>query len=125
MLDSKTIAQALIQISLSENADKKIEEFFNYLREKNLMALLPAVRKHVERLSKNESDFNKLVISSKHDLSDKDIKDIKKIVEVEDVKLELVKNNDVIGGFSAVYQGHIYNGTVQNQLTQLSQLIRH
>lgn len=125
-MDSKVLAQTLMKLAQSKNSEKSIEQFLSYLKKKNFLGLLPKVKKHIERYEKNSSQENKLVISSKHDLSDSDIKNIISLVGADtDVTLEIIKDEAVVGGFSATYAGNIYDGSLRNQITQLRTRLTH
>ena len=120
MFDSKTLAHTLVKLSQTENAEKALEQFFTMLEQKNLLGLLPNIKKHIERFEESSSSHNSLIISSKHDLSEKDQSAIKKLVGAEkDAAVEVIHDETVVGGFSAVYQGHIYDGSLRNQIVQL------
>ena len=120
MVDSKTLAQTFVKLMKTENSEKSISKFFDYLKKKNLLGLLPQVKKHILRQEKLASAENTLSISSKHDLSESEIKDIVSLVGADKtVSVEVIKDEAVIGGFSAIYAGNIYDGSVRNQMTQL------
>jgi F0F1-type ATP synthase delta subunit len=126
MNDSKVLAQTLMKISNSENADIKISGFFDYLREKNLMGLLPQIKYHIHREGNKTSAENTLIISIKHDISDSEIDDIKSLVGADmSVSVEIIKEPSMVGGFSAIYQGNIYDGSLRNQLTQMRTRLTH
>lgn len=119
-MNSKKLAYILMELSQSDNAELKINSFLDYLKRKNYLTLLPQIREHILRLQNNSSTANTLVISSKHDLSQSQINEIISLVDAdENTRLELIKDESIIGGFSATYQGNIYDGSLQNQITQL------
>lgn len=120
MIDSKVLAQTLMKLSKSENSEKSITAFFDYLDKKNFTGLLPQVKNHIKRFSKISSNEQTLIISSKHDVSESEIKDIISLAGAdENVVVEVVIDETIVGGFSATYQGNIYDGSLRNQITQL------
>lgn len=126
MFDSKTLAETLMRLSKGDNAEKAIKAFFAMMQKKNLIGYLPHVKKHIERTEKSSSNHNSLIISSKHDISAKDQADIISLVSAEkDVVVEVIQDESVVGGFSAVYKGHIYDGSLRNQIVQLRGQLRH
>lgn len=120
MIDSKNLAHTLLKITQSNNSEKATAAFFDYLKEKNLLALLPQIKKHLLRLIESSSQEKTLVISTKHELSLAEQDEIKSLVSAsDDVRVELKKDDSVVGGFSATYDGNIYDGSLRNQVTQL------
>lgn len=120
MISSKVLAQTLLKISKSKNSEKAIKVFFEYLEKKNFLALLPQIKKHLKRKEEESSQTQTLIISTKHDLSSAEVKKIISLVGAKDnVVTEIIKDETIIGGFSATYQGNIYDGSLKNQITQL------
>lgn len=126
MMNSKLLAQSLMKISQKETSDESVDAFFSFLKEKNAFYLLPQIKKHLDRDIQKTLAQNKLVISSKHNLSDSEIEQICSLVGAEqNVEKEVLVDESLVGGFSAVYKGNIYDGSLRNQITQLkNQLTR-
>lgn len=125
-MESKKLAQTLIKLSQSENADTAISEFFSFLKKKNLLGLLPQIKKHVVRHTERESASDKLVILTKHELSEKEIKQIITLVKADkNIETEVIIDTTIVGGFSAMYNGHIYDGSLRNQITQMRTQLTH
>lgn len=126
MFDSKNLARTLIKLSTGPHADKAIEAFFIMMQQKNLMGLLPNIKKYIERSRELTSHYNNLTITSKHTLSTQDQSDIISLVGADkDVVVACIQDDSVVGGFSAVYKGHIYDGSLRNQIIQLRGQLRH
>ena len=126
MIDSKVLAQTLVKLSQSKDAEKSILEFFKYLGKKNYLGLLPQIKKHIERLGEASSEAQTVVISTKHDLSELETKEILSLVGAESSdKVEIIQDETVVGGFSVTYQGNIYDGSLRNQITQLRKRLTH
>jgi F0F1-type ATP synthase delta subunit len=126
MFDSKNLARTLIKLSTGPHADKAIEAFFIMMQQKNLMGLLPNIKKYIERSRELTSHYNNLTITSKHTLSTQDQADIIALVGADkDVIVQCIQDDSVVGGFSAVYKGHIYDGSLRNQIIQLRGQLRH
>ncbi len=126
MADSKKLAQTLIKIYQSENADKKIEKFFEFLKEKGLLVLLPQIKKHFLRYLHALKEDETLTIVSKYPLSDSDIQNIKDMVGApHDVVVDQKIQADALGGFSAIYKGNVYDGSLENHITQLKSRLIH
>lgn len=125
MIDSKILAQTLMKISESKDSEKSITAFFEYLEKKNFLGFLPQVKKHIERFKETSSKKQTLTISSKHDLSESEIKKIASLVGAdENIVTEIIKDETIVGGFSATFDGNIYDGSLRNQITQLGQKLK-
>jgi F0F1-type ATP synthase delta subunit len=126
MIDSKILAQSLMKLSESDTDEKSVNGFFEYLKKKNLTGLLPQIKKHLIRQKESSSVLHTLVIASKHDISKSDIENIKSMIGADNsVLVELIKDESIIGGFSATYDGNIYDGSLRNQITQLRNRLTH
>lgn len=123
MVDSKTLAQAVLKLASKPNAEKNIEKFIAYLAESNLQGLLPQVVAHIERITLRSAQSNTLHISSKFKLSDVDVKNIQTLAGAESAIVEEHVDESVIGGFSATYAGFIYDGSLENQITQFKNML--
>jgi F0F1-type ATP synthase delta subunit len=119
MINSRTLAHTALILLEKENAEKHIDAFLAYLTENNLTGLLPQVQQHIERLSAQKAGDETLHIHSKHYLSEGEISDIKKLTGALEADVLVHTDESVVGGFSATYQGHIYDGSVAHQLTRL------
>ena len=126
MVDSKILAQALMKISQSDNSEKSINAFFDYLKKKNFLGLLPQVKKHIKKERERLLKAKTLIISSKHDISEQEKQEIISLVGAEkDVEVKIIKDESIVGGFSATYDGNIYDGSLRNQITQLRNRLTH
>ncbi|MGB0925124.1 MAG: F0F1 ATP synthase subunit delta, partial [Minisyncoccia bacterium] len=82
--------------------------------------------KHLVRAAQISSTANTLVISAKHELSKTDIDEIISLVGADkNVATEIISDESIVGGFSATYQGNIYDGSLRNQITQLRTRLTH
>lgn len=104
-----------------ENADKIIDWFISFCREKNLVYLLPNVLKYLEREIPKEEERKTLIIRSKNDLSAETIRKIKKISDFREKehKVKPVKDHVILGGFIAHYQDKVFDASVNNNLSLL------
>lgn len=126
MINSKTLAQTLIKLSQGKDSEKSITTFFEYLKEKNFLVLLPQIKNHIIRATEVSSKANTLVISSKHTLSDTEINEIISLVGADkNVEKDIINDESIVGGFSATYRGNIYDGSLRNQITQLRTRLTH
>lgn len=121
MSDSRTLAHTLIQLSLQENADAHVAEFFTYLQKNNFLGMLPQIMQHVQRITAQEDEYNTLIITSRHQLSPSDIDEIKKITDADDTaKVQTLLSEEVLGSFSAQYRGKMYDGSLQSAVDQMN-----
>ena len=127
MSDSKTLAKTVLQMIKNSNdqeTEKKIDGFFTYLKKKNLISLLPQIREHILRLQEHNKDHNTLVVHSRFELSESKLKEIIKLVGARDkTKIEQKIDNDLVGSFSATYQGTIYDASVKSTLIQMKKTL--
>ncbi len=126
MADSKKLAWVLMKLYQSENNDEKIEKFFMFLKEKGLMVLLPQIKKHFLRYLTMLDEDETLTLISTYALSDSEIQEVKDLVGApHDVVVYQEVDKDMLGGFSAIYRGNVYDGSLQNQITQLKSRLIH
>lgn len=123
MVDSRTLALTVLEIATKENSEKYIETFLEYIKTNNLQGLLSQVIDHIGRITarKNESDI--LHIRSKYELSESDVQHIQSVTGAENATVTQHVDETVIGGFSATYAGYMYDGSLQNQVTRLKNML--
>ncbi len=121
MTNSRTLAKVLIKLHRSDNSGELIEDFFDYLRRNDLISLLPQIKSHFKKHMNVLLDKKTLKIYSKYKLSELDLKEIISLVGADNNSIiEMVSDDFIIGGFSAIYNGNIYDGSLRSQITQLS-----
>ncbi len=123
MVDSRTLARTVLELATKPDADERIKKFIEYLEKNNLRGLLPQVIAHVERITKQSAESNVLRIRSKFELSEADIQHIQTLTGAESAHIEQHIDESVIGGFSATYKGFLYDGSLDNQLTQFKNVL--
>ena len=123
MTHSRTLAQTMLTLSEKQDAEKYIDAFLTYLTEKNLTGLLPQVLQHVKRLESQSSENDTLHIYSRYELTKQEIAEVAKIAQAVDAKVISHIDESVVGGFSATYNGRIYDGSLAHQITQLKSLL--
>ena len=125
MIDSRTLADSLIQLSKEHGEEKGLKLFSQYLTDKNLIGLLPQILHHIKQLSQQKNEDMILTISSKYELSKSEIQQIQKIAQADDTNIvvETIIDPDVIGGFSAEFRGYLYNGSLENTLSQFKKAL--
>lgn len=124
MLNSQTLAQTLMELSQGDNAEAKVKQFFSYLKEKNLNGLLPQIKTHLVRLQEKSDDFNTLVVSAPYHLSEQELKEVISITgATAETTIVMEIDPDIIGSFSARYQGTMYDGSLSNALSQMNKAL--
>src|SRR5690606_667078 len=124
MVSSKNLAKALYKLSSEENKSSDVvsNAFLKYIDEYNLKALLPQIVNYLEEFNRMNKEFNTLNISTGYTMEDKIIEDIKSMIKVSDKDIVNIKEeSELIGGFTATYQGIIYDASIRNQLQLLKQ----
>lgn len=125
MIDSRTLAHSLMTLSQEHGEEKACKLFVEYLTNKNLLGVLPQVLHHIEQISSQKNEDMVLSISSKYELSASEIKEIRKITGADDknITVETTLDPHLVGGFSAQFRGHLYNGSLENTLTQFKKAL--
>lgn len=113
-------------VNSQSQIDKFIDSLSSVMENENPISLLKDIKKKIEHFKELNSHQNTLTISSKHTLSAQDQSDIISLVGAEkDVIVECIQDDSVVGGFSAVYKGRIYDGSLYNQIIQLQNKLEH
>ncbi|MAQ77372.1 hypothetical protein CL684_02510 [Candidatus Campbellbacteria bacterium] len=123
MVNSQTLARTVLELQTKPEPEKHIEAFINYLKENNLIGLLPQVIDHIGRITERQEETQTLHIASKHELSSHDIQTIQSITGASDAPVETHINKDIIGGFSASYEGYLYDGSLEHQVSRLKDML--
>lgn len=123
MVDSRTLAQTVLELTTKPDSEKHIEAFINYLKTNNLQGLLPQVIDHIDRITSRKSESDVLRIRSKYELSEDDVKNIQSVTGAKNAPITQHVDETVIGGFSATYAGYMYDGSLQNQITRLKNML--
>ena len=123
MIDSRTLAQSVLKIATGPNGEKHLDAFINYLKTNNLESLLPQVIDHINRITLRQSESEILRIRSKYKLSESDVEHIQSVTGAGDAIVTQHVDEAVIGGFSATYAGYMYDGSLQNQVTRLKDML--
>ncbi|MFT6361081.1 MAG: F0F1-type ATP synthase delta subunit [Candidatus Paceibacteria bacterium] len=123
MIQSRTLAQTALTLLEKPNAEKQIDAFLEYLRVNNLTGILPQVLAHIGRLQSKTSEDDTLHIYSKFELSDTEVNDIRSTTGATDASVEQHIDESILGGFSATYKGHIYDGSLKSQVIRLKTML--
>jgi F0F1-type ATP synthase delta subunit len=123
MVNSRTLAQTVLKMAARPYNEKHIDAFINYLKMNNLERLLPQVIGHIHCITLRQSESETLRICSKYQLSESDVQYIQSVTRAENAPLTQHIDETVIGGFSASYAGYLYDGSLQNQVTRLKDML--
>jgi len=122
MISSKNLAEAIYKISLESKKDNKVivEAILIYIQKYKLESLLPKTLVYLEDKLKKDLNWNTFFLESRFSLKNELIDDIKNKLKVnKTANVLLNKNENLIGGFRATYQGIIYDASIKNQLQLL------
>jgi len=122
MISSKNLADAIYEISLDSKQDDTVflASILDYIKEYKLESLLPKVIIYLEDKLNKELEWNTLSIESGLDISEEIKQKIKSRLNADNAKsITSTVDKDLIGGFTATYQGVIYNASLKNQLELL------
>ncbi len=123
MINSRTLAHTVLKLSEQQDAENRIDAFFSYLSENNLTGLLPQMLDHVLRLQAQSSERETLHIHSRYNLNEEEISSIRKVTGAIEAEVSTHVDESVIGGFSATYNDHIYDGSLAHQLVTLKNVL--
>jgi F0F1-type ATP synthase delta subunit len=124
MLNSQTLAHTLLKLSEGKDAEEQIEEFFKFLKKKNLQGLLPQIKEQVQRLQQHADDYNTLIISSAHTLNEQELSQVVEISGApKEVTIVQEVNPDLIGSFTARYRGTMYDGSLKSAVSQMNKAL--
>lgn len=119
-VDSQRLAQVLLNLTSDSSNKNAFKSFIEFLKRNNLMMLLPQIRNHVERFAQKQGDENILYIASPFKLKAADVKKITSIAGASSKDpVETIVDESMTGGFQATYQGRIYDGSLDTQITRL------
>ncbi len=123
MITGKELALGLLQ-TLKQAPEKETEGVFSafveFLEEHSLMSHLPSVVRYLESYAKKESDFNTLFIETPFPISEALTKNIQARMEVaKETPVEMIINEELLGGFRASYQGVITDASIKHNLQVL------
>ena len=119
MIDSRTLAKTALTLATRPDSDAAIKGFITYLKDHNLIGLLPQVLRHLEREIDTLSQEDTLDVYARYPLSKTLINQLKTIAGAEEATVIEHQDPSLVGGFRATYQGHIYDGSVKTQLERL------
>lgn len=110
---SRQIAQTVIEKGIDSDT------LFATLTKYDLIALLPSIKKDIEKLSKEEGKREAIAIESPFPLDEKALARIKRIVGNDLAETEVTINKDLLAGFKARYKGKLYDGSAERIIKQL------
>ena len=123
MITSRTLAHTVLELGKKPDAKKQFDAFMVYLKENNLIGLLPQVLRHIHHLSLQTEEQDTVHITTRYPLTEKDRTAIAKIIGAGSNPIVEHIDETVIGGFSATYQGNIYDGSLEHQVDKLSTML--
>ena len=122
MIKSKQLAQALFELS-EEKVSILDAKFFDFIEKRKLNAQLPSILYHFEKIAELDREKKGIQIEVAHAVKDDTVKQIKTFLKAENLP-EIVKNKkELIGGFRAKWNGHIYDASVRTGLKKLQEQI--
>jgi len=122
MIKSKQLAQALFQLS-EEKVGNLDAKFFDFIQKKNLLAQLPSVLYHLEKIIELDKEKKGIQIETAHEISHETTKHIKTFLKAEDLSEVIKIKKELIGGFRAKWDGKIYDASIKNGLKKLEEVI--
>lgn len=126
MIDSRTLAKSFLELATLHGEEQAHTLFLEFLEQKNLMGLLPHILDHLKHYAKEEAQEDILHIRSRYELSSKELKLIKQLLNADaSAKLVIEQDDSVIGGFSASYRGYVYNGSLETTLMKFNHALTH
>ena len=122
MIKSRQIAKALYD--LSENKTENLsDKFLDFMKKTKLVAQIPAVLYHLDKIMETEREKRGVSIKSAHELKRNTIKEIKKFLQAENVDEILKVDKSLIAGFTAKWQGRFYDMSFVTGIKKLEENI--
>ncbi len=127
MIQSQQLAEGLYKI-LKTTDSKDVEPVFDafvvFLEENKIVSQLPTIVHYLENYSLQEKKFNTLTIESVFPLTDKVQEKIRSSI-TKDTKVSIVvkENKKLIGGFRAVFQDSVMDGSIAYNLQVLKNIL--
>lgn len=122
MIKSKHLARAFFKLHEENNKDANVK-FFDFIKKNNLTHQLPSILYHLEKIYEIESEKNFLKIETAHNIKTETILDIKKYLQINDLKDVVVIKEDLIAGFRAKWKGFMYDSSIENSIKKLQKEI--
>lgn len=126
MISSKNLAEAIYEISTTSKSDPDIlsSAILDHIKIYRLESLLPKAIMYIEDKIKKQHIWKTFYIESRFDLSNETLNKIKIKLNADQPKYVITeKNDEIIGGFVATYQGIIYDASIKNQLQLLKKIL--
>jgi F0F1-type ATP synthase delta subunit len=122
MIKSKQLAKAIFELS-QDKVEKLDAKFFDFIQKKNLLAQLPSVLYHLEKIIELDKEKKGIQIETAHEISQETTKHIKTFLKAEDLSEVIKIKKELIGGFRAKWDGKIYDASIKNGLKKLEEVI--
>ena len=119
MIDSRTLAKTALNLAQGPEPDAAIKRFVSYLRDYNLVGLMPQILRHLERENEAAARKDTLEVFTRYPLSKALMNQLKDLANAQDATVVEHKDEALLGGFRATYRGKIYDGSVKTQLDRL------
>lgn len=123
MVHSRILAQSFLELAQKPHAEEGIDTLINYIVQNNLTGLLPQTLDHMHRILNRSNEINTLHIQSRFPLEPAHIAHIQDITKAHEAEVVTEIDESIIGGFSATYNGYIYDGSLENQITRLKSML--
>jgi F0F1-type ATP synthase delta subunit len=122
MFSSKIIAKTLYGMVEDDgrSADYVAQSFFSFLKRFHMLALAPQVLDYLELERERRAGSLSMRITSAVSIEGKTVEKIKRYVKApQDTHTILATNESLIGGFSAGWEGKVYDASIKTQLEKL------
>lgn len=123
MISSRTLAETAIKLSRQPEAEQSMHNFLAFLSTNNFSLLIPQIVQHLKRIQERQKDDTCLHVYTAEKLSQEERIKLQSLVGAEDVSFTEHVDTSLIGGFSAFYDGYMYNGNLKDQVTQLQRML--
>ena len=128
MLQARTIAHYIVRIAALPEGEReeRMRAFEHFVTTRGIQHLMPAVRRYLERMSKQHANQDSVTITTAHALSETLQKDILSFIHADSsASVENTVDENVLGGFRALYRNTLYDSTLETQLMKLQQQLTH
>jgi len=120
---AKAAYNAICQEAEGPERSQRVKNFLVYLSEHHLNSLIPKILEELENIYLAEKGIIKTTVSSKENLSEKEVKQIADFVSQRSGKKVEIKeelDQDLIGGAVIKYQDRLIDLSIKKQLNNLA-----
>ena len=123
---AKILAKAIYQALQDKDNKEIISSFSDYLKSHRLVYLIPVILKELEKINLIATGHIAATVTSKDELDNKEVNEIKNIIEQRSSKKVIIKeelDQNILGGVVIMYQDKLLDLSLKKHLNCLSKAL--